>query len=92
MTKRIYLQAELYKILLMKGIIWRKLLISEKLQSTKTWGLNCDGTTRKKKTILETTVSHDECISLGFSHVAHENAETINAFTKTHIKELTKHR
>lgn len=73
-----------------EGHFLAKTCISEQLAETENWGLNRDGTTRRKKKILDTTVtlSSGDILSLGFNVVAHETAEAINNITKRHVTEL----
>lgn len=73
-----------------EGHLLAKTFISEKLAETENWGLNRDGTTRKKQKLLDTsvTLSSGEVYSLGFSRVAHETAETIQSVTENHLVEL----
>lgn len=75
-----------------EGHFLAKTFISEKLAETENWGLNRDGTTRKKQKLLDTsvTLSSGEVYSLGFSRVAHETAETIQSVTENHLVELGK--
>ena len=67
-----------------------KAFISEKLSHTDSWGLNRDGTTRKKHKLLDTsiTLSSGEAMSLGFTRVSRETAVEINNTTKEHLNEL----
>ena len=67
-----------------------KAFISEKLSHTDSWGLNRDGTTRKKHKLLDTsiTLSSGEVMSLGFTRVSRETAVEINNTTKEHLNEL----
>ena len=69
-----------------------KRYIAEKLTECSNWGLNKDGTTRKKQKLLDTTVTLDsgKTVSLGFRRVANETSETISNITKCHIEELAK--
>ncbi|KAL4219419.1 Piwi-like protein 1 [Mactra antiquata] len=73
-----------------EGHYLAKAFISKQLSETENWGLNRDGTTRKKQKILDTTItlSSGDVLSLGFNRVAHETAETINNVTKNHMNEL----
>ena len=67
-----------------------KTYIAQALGNAENWGINRDGTTRRKQKILDTSVTLDtgDVISLGFSRVAHETAVTINSITKQHMGEL----
>ena len=67
-----------------------KTFISQQLAETENWGINRDGTTRRKQKILDTsiTLATGEILSLGFNQVAHETAVTINDITKQHMDEL----
>ncbi|XP_045190091.2 uncharacterized protein LOC123547228 [Mercenaria mercenaria] len=73
-----------------EGHFLAKTFISQKLSETENWGLNRDGTTRRKQKILDTsvTLASGDILSLGFTRVAHETAETINNMTKDHVTEL----
>ncbi|XP_045159232.2 uncharacterized protein LOC123524811 [Mercenaria mercenaria] len=75
-----------------EGHFIAKTYIAEKLDESSTWGLSRDGTTRKKKKILDTTVTLDDgkVISLGFTQVSRETASAITDVTKSHLKELSK--
>jgi hypothetical protein len=67
-----------------------KTFISEKLATAENWGINHDRTTRRKKKIIDTsiTIASNDIYSLGFNTVAHETAEAITNATKTHVTEL----
>ena len=73
-----------------EGHFLAKTFISNQIESTQSWGLSRDGTTRKKKKIVDTSVTLDSggIISLGFTYVAHETAKVINEVTKNHLTEL----
>lgn len=73
-----------------EGHFLAKAYISKQLSETENWGLNRDGTTRRKQKIVDTsiTLATGEILSLGFNRVAHETAETINNVTKKHVQEL----
>ncbi|KAL3841605.1 hypothetical protein ACJMK2_019722 [Sinanodonta woodiana] len=73
-----------------EGHYLAKAFIAAKLDTVGSWGLNRDGTTRKKKKIVDTSITLEsgDVISLGFTRVAHENARTIHDVTKKHITEL----
>ena len=68
-----------------------KRYIATTLESAQNWGLNKDGTTRKRKKILDTTVTTDtgETMSLGFREVASETGNTIAEVAQDHLHELT---
>ena len=67
-----------------------KTFIAQKLDAVDNWGLNRDGTTRRKQKILDTSVTLDtgDVISPGFNRVSHETASNINDITKQHLSEL----
>ena len=73
-----------------EGHYTAKTYIAHVLGNAENWGINRDGTTRRKQKILDTSVTLDtgDVISLGFSRVAHETAATINNVTKQHMSEL----
>ena len=73
-----------------QGHFLAKTYISERIEKCENWGLNRDGTTRRKQKILDTsvTLNSGDIISLGFNRVAHETAATINDVTKKHLLEL----
>ena len=56
-----------------EGHFIAKTYIAQALENTDNWGINRDGTTRRKQKILNTSVTLDtgDVISLGFSRVAH---------------------
>jgi len=64
--------------------------IADKIEKSEHGGLCPDGTTRRKEKILDTSVSIDsgDNISLGFTRVAHETAQTIQYVTENHLSEL----
>ena len=68
-----------------------KRYIATTLESAQNWGLNKDGTTRKRKKVLDTTVTTDtgETMSLGFREVASETGNTIAEVAQDHLHELT---
>ena len=70
-----------------EGHFLAKTYIAQTHENADNWGLNRDGTTRRKQKILDTSVTLDtgDVISLGFSRVAHETAVTINNITKQHL-------
>ncbi|CAC5420858.1 unnamed protein product [Mytilus coruscus] len=67
-----------------------KTFISERLDQSENWGLNRDGTTRRKIKIVDTTITLDSgnVMSLGFNRIAHETAATITKVTQGHLSEL----
>ncbi|XP_060575254.1 uncharacterized protein LOC132732770 [Ruditapes philippinarum] len=69
-----------------------KTFIADKLEQCENWGLNRDGTSRRKQKILDTSVTLDtgDIVSLGFTRVAQETAKTIQAVTEDHLTELSK--
>ena len=73
-----------------EGHYLAKMYIAQTLENADNWGLNRDGTTRRKQKILDTSVTLDtgDVIRLGFSRVAHETAVKINNITKQHLTEL----
>lgn len=73
-----------------EGHFLAKTFVAEKLNDTKAFGLQRDGTSRKKQKLLDTSVTLDsgEIISLGFTRVAKETAKSIDTTTKHHITEL----
>ncbi|XP_045170683.2 uncharacterized protein LOC123533110 [Mercenaria mercenaria] len=73
-----------------EGQFIAKTFIAEKILNSENWGLGRDGTTRKKQKIVDTSVTLDsgDVMSLGFTRVASETAETIQSVTKNQIKEL----
>jgi len=68
-----------------------KLYTAEKLQSSAHFGVNKDGTSRKKVKILETSVTLDsgQQLPLGFHRTAREDADTITHSVKTGLEELS---
>ena len=73
-----------------EGHFLAKTFISEKLEQSENWGLNRDGTTRRKIKIVDTsiTLNSGDVMSLGFNTVAHETARSITQVTKSHLSEL----
>ena len=73
-----------------EGHYLAKAYISTVIDAAESFGLNRDGTTRKKEKIVDTSVTIDtgDVMSLGFTRVAHETAKTINSVTKNNICEL----
>ncbi|XP_064653012.1 uncharacterized protein LOC135503383 [Lineus longissimus] len=67
-----------------------KRFIAEQLKESTNWGLCKDGTTRKKRKILDTsiTLSSGDIISLGFTRVAHETGEAIAGTSKDALTEI----
>jgi hypothetical protein len=68
-----------------------KAYIAEQLEQSKHWGMGRDGTTRRKQKILDTSITLDsgETVTLGFTRVAQETAETIQTVTEKHLDQLT---
>ncbi|XP_053381945.1 uncharacterized protein LOC128549357 [Mercenaria mercenaria] len=75
-----------------EGHFLAKTYISTVIDAAESFGLNRDGTSRKKQKIVDTSVTLDtgDVMSLGFTRVAHESAKTINSVTKNSIDELAK--
>ncbi|KAL3848471.1 hypothetical protein ACJMK2_019325 [Sinanodonta woodiana] len=73
-----------------KGHFIAKAYIAEKIDNCKNWGLNRDGTSRRKQKIIDTAVTLDngEIASLGFTHVSRETAKIITDVTKNHLIEI----
>ena len=73
-----------------EGHFIAKRYIAVQLGSSENWGLNKDGTSRKRKKILDTTVTtgNGETMSLGFREVASETGVTIAEVAQEHLKEL----
>lgn len=67
-----------------------KRFIASKLGESESWGINKDGTSRRKQKLLDTTVtlSSGDTMSLGFRRVAKEDGVTIAEVTKDHLQEL----
>jgi hypothetical protein len=65
-----------------------KTFIAEKLSETANWGLSHSGTTRRKRKILDSsvTLASGDIMSL----VSRETAVEINNTTKQHLYELAK--
>ena len=64
--------------------------IAKRLDEADHWGINKDGTMRRKRKLLDTTVTLDsgEIMSLGFTRVLSETSENIAETTKEHLTEL----
>ena len=64
--------------------------ISSRLQCSENWGLHKDGTSRRKRKLLDTsiTISSGENFSLGFSCVARETGDAISTTTQRKLTEL----
>ena len=73
-----------------EGHFIAKKYIATRLEASDNWGLNKDGTSRKRKKILDTTVTigTGETMSLGFREVASETGNTIAEVAQDHLKEL----
>ncbi|XP_045173195.2 uncharacterized protein LOC123534827 [Mercenaria mercenaria] len=73
-----------------EGHYLAKAYIADKLEQTTNWGLGRDGTTRRKEKIVDTaiTLASGDNISLGFTRVARETADTIQKVTEQHLNEL----
>ena len=73
-----------------EGHFIAKKFIASRLEASDNWGLNKDGTSRKRKKILDTTVTTGtgETMSLGFREVASETGHTIAEVAQDHLKEL----
>ena len=73
-----------------EGHFLAKTFLSKKLSEADSWGINRDGTTRRKQKKVDTAVTLDsgKTVSLGFNRVAHESAVTIHDITKSHLNEL----
>jgi len=67
-----------------------KKFYAEKLASTDHWGLNKDGTSRKKNKMVNVslTLGEGETLSLGFKRVARETAQAIADNLKEELSEL----
>lgn len=67
-----------------------KKYLSEQLYKTQFWGINKDGTQRKKVKIMDTAVTlhSGEVVPLGFRKVAHETSAEISTHTQKELEEL----
>ena len=67
-----------------------KRFIAAKLDEADNWGINKDGTTRKKKKLIDTsvTLSSGDIMSVGFRRVARETGVTICKMTQDSVREL----
>ncbi|KAH3826899.1 uncharacterized protein LOC127832644 [Dreissena polymorpha] len=74
-----------------EGHFLAKTFIATKIDKCNNWGLHRDGTSRKRKKIIDTSVTLDsgEVMSLGFTSVSSETAASITNVTQTHLSELS---
>lgn len=65
--------------------------IAELLLETPNWGVNKDGTSRRKEQILDTgiTLGSGKMLSLGFTKIASEDSDTIVRVLKDKMQELS---
>ena len=73
-----------------EGHYLAKSYVSDQLVNSPGWGLHCDGTSRRKQKILDTSVTLEsgDVMSLGFTRVSKETAVEIHNVTTEHLKEL----
>ena len=73
-----------------EGQYLMRLFYAKQLTQTEHWGLARDGTQRKKRKVLDTSVVLDtgDILPLGFTRVAHEDSETIVKVSQRNLHEL----